>query len=528
MHELFRNSSLFFGRSIGTNYGGDAGLSSNMQNFGVNLTAGTNYTVVVNDVAGNPPPLPAPANTYTNPNCAFDRNDYPLPVALAHDVTVTATVPENTASANVNNGSNDPGGGPIALAQFPAGPYPVGITPVILTVTNKEGAFAQAAATITVNASTNTITTTANARVTYSPSAQVVTLTAMVIGGQGSLNTGSVTFTVLAGQTVVGTAITGTVADGAATVHYMLPAGTAAGNYRVQAIYSDVGGTLAPSSDNTHILIVIKAATATQLSVSRATVNPGQHVTVTALIVDPANAAPSGSVVFSDGATLLSTVTVNAGVASFSTSSLAPGVTHSLTAVYSGDANFLTSSSAVATVAVAPFSFTVTSLSGNAAVVPGGAAAYPMMLTPGSGSTFPNPVALSATGLPPGSTVTFHPATIPAGSGTTAFTMMIQTRNPQAANSCRFSGASLAPMALAFLLLPMAGIKPMQKRLRKTPGLSVMLAAAALSLGAMVCLSDCGSNDFFDQAPRSYCVVVTATDTVTNAHSSADVTLTVQ
>jgi hypothetical protein len=497
-----------------------------MQNFGVNLTAGTNYTVVVNEVAGDPPLSPAPANTYTIPSCASDCNAYPLPVALAHDVTVTATVPGETANANVNHGSNDPGGGPITVAQFPAGPYPVGLNPVILTVSNKEGAFAQASATITVNAPTNTITTTADARITYSLSAQVVTLTAVVIGGQGSVNTGSVTFTVLAGQTVIGTAITGAVADGTATVHYMLPAGTGAGNYTVQAIYSDVGGTLAPSSDNTHILTVNKAATATQLSVSSASINPGQNVTVTALIVDPANAAPSGSVVFSDGATLLGTVALNAGAASFSTSSLAPGVTHSLTAVYSGDANLLTSSSAVATVTVAPFSFTVASLSGNAAVVPGGAAAYPMMLTPGSGTTFPNPVELSATGLPPGSTVTFHPATIPAGSGVTAFTMMIQTANPQAAKSERFSGASLAPMALAFLLLPMAGIKPIQKRLGKIPGLSVMLAAAALSLGAMVCLSGCGGNGFFYQAPRSYSVVLTATDTVTNARTSTNVTLT--
>jgi hypothetical protein len=72
----------------------------------------------------------------------------------------------------------------------------------------------------------------------------------------------------------------------------------------------------------------------------------------------------------------------------------------------------------------------------------------------------------------------------------------------------------------------MAGIKPIQKRLGKIPGLSVMLAAAALSLGAMVCLSGCGGNGFFYQAPRSYSVVLTATDTVTNARTSTNVTLT--
>ena len=227
----------------------------------------------------------------------------------------------------------------------------------------------------------------------------------------------------------------------------------------------------------------------------------------------------------------MTTVSVAAGAATFSTSSLAPGVTHSLTAVYSGDANFLTSSSTAAAVSVAPLNFTLTSISGNAGVLPGGTAAYNMMLTPGSGSTFPNPVTLSATGLPPGSTVTFQPATIPAGSGPTQFTMMIQTINPQAVRSGRLSGGSLAPMALGLLLLPMAGIKPLRRRLRKMPGLLVMLAAAALSLGAMACLSGCGSNGgFFNQAAHSYNVVVTATDTVTrrtrlgqrNTHRAVD------
>jgi hypothetical protein len=397
---------------------------------------------------------------------------------------------------------------------------------VILTVTNKEGAFAQVTAIVTVNPAAASITVAANAAATYSPAAQNMTLTATVTGGQGALNAGSVTFTVLAGPTVIGSPVVGTVANGAATVNYVLPAGTGAGNYTVQAAYGDVSGTLAPSSDHTHTLIVNKAATVTQLVVSSGNIAPGQSLTVTAHIVGPAKTVPSGSVLFSDGATLLTTVTVNAGAASFSTSSLALGA-HSLTAVYSGDANFLASSSAAATVTVA-LDFTLTNTSGNAAVLPGGTAAYSMMLSPGSGSTFPNPVTLSATGLPPSSTVTFLPATIPAGSGATAFTMTIQTSNPHSAHSERLSGGSLAPMTLAFLLLPMAGIKPIRRRLRKMPGLPVMLAAAALSLGAMVCLSGCSSGGFFNQAAMSYTVVVTATDTVTNTHTSANVTLTVQ
>ena len=107
--------------------------------------------------------------------------------------------------------------------------------------------------------------------------------------------------------------------------------------------------------------------------------------------------------------------------------------------------------------------------------------------------------------------------------------MTVQTVNAQTAHGeMPFRADDLGSMALALLLLPMAGIKPVRRRLRKLPGLPVVLAAAALALGAMMCLSGCSSNGFFDQAAKSYTVVVTATDAVTGAHSSINVTLTVQ
>jgi hypothetical protein len=61
----------------------------------------------------------------------------------------------------------------------------------------------------------------------------------------------------------------------------------------------------------------------------------GQAVIFTAHV---APSAATGSVSFYDGSTLLGTGTLSGGVASFSTSSLARG-THSIKAVYSGDAN---------------------------------------------------------------------------------------------------------------------------------------------------------------------------------------------
>jgi hypothetical protein len=65
-------------------------------------------------------------------------------------------------------------------------------------------------------------------------------------------------------------------------------------------------------------------------------------------------------------------------------------------------------------------------------VRPGGAAAFNLMWTPRSRTTYPDALDLSATGLPAGAT--FSPATIPAGSGPTPVTMTIQTINPQTAH----------------------------------------------------------------------------------------------
>jgi hypothetical protein len=133
--------------SIGTNYAGDAGLSTNTQSFGIDVTAGTQYTVVVSDVAGNSTP-----NTYTIqiPACAIDCTVNQLPIAVAQDVTVISANTAGTAAANIDNGSSDPDGDAITLTQTPAGPYAVGITSVLLTVVDTKGATAQTTANVTV------------------------------------------------------------------------------------------------------------------------------------------------------------------------------------------------------------------------------------------------------------------------------------------------------------------------------------------------------------------------------------------
>jgi hypothetical protein len=162
--------------------------------------------------------------------------------------------------------------------------------------------------------------------------------------------------------------------------------------------------------------------------------------------------------------------------------------------------------------------------SGSATTTPGGAASYTLMLTPNSGTTFPNPVTFSVTGLPTGAAATFSPATLPAGSGATSVTLAIQTSNGQTARDEKSpSTRPLAPVALGLLLLPLVGMKSTRRR---RP--SAMLAFAALSFGAAMGLSGCSSNGSSSQPAKSYTIVVTAKDATTGTQTSTNLTLTVQ
>jgi hypothetical protein len=101
--------------------------------------------------------------------------------------------------------------------------------------------------------------------------------------------------------------------------------------------------TLPPSLGET----VHASSTSTSLSVAPSPGTTGQNVILTATVsaVAPGAGTPTGSVTFLDGSTTLGTGTLSGGVATYSTSSLTSG-SHTLKAVYGGDTNFTTSTSA--------------------------------------------------------------------------------------------------------------------------------------------------------------------------------------
>jgi CSLREA domain-containing protein len=258
---------------------------------------------------------------------------------------------------------------------------------------------------------------------------------------------------------------------------------------------------------------------------------PGQSVTLTATVSSTVG-TPTGTVNFYDGGMLLNAtpVTLSAGVAKYTLTTLTPGVTNALTAAYNGTPAYATSSNtSTSTVTVASLDFTV-DLSGLTAqtVIPGQSVSYMFTVTPDYGS-YAGTVTFAATGLPAGATATFSPPSIAVNGGPQTVTVTIQTAPSTAMEHAPAppgsAGRRAAPLALAFLLL--FGLGAVRKRGK---GLRNLLCAAVLLAGgaAATMLSGCGGgiNGFFAQSPQNYSITITAT--ANGLTHSKTVTLNVQ
>ena len=124
---------------------------------------------------------------------------------------------------------------------------------------------------------------------------------------------------------------------------------TAVGSKNYTAAYAGSADFNASSSGG-RAHQVDPAATSTVVGSSNLSTNPGDNVTFTATttVTAPGAGVPGGSVRFFDGLTQIGTGNLTAGVATFSTTSLAGG-SHSITAVYQGSTNFAGSTSSAIT-----------------------------------------------------------------------------------------------------------------------------------------------------------------------------------
>jgi hypothetical protein len=117
----------------------------------------------------------------------------------------------------------------------------------------------------------------------------------------------------------------------------------ALGAHPITAVYSDDANNAPSTSPVLNQLVNAPTGGATSTALS-SSINPsqlGQSVTFTATV---SGSSPTGSVQFFNGIASLGNASLNGGVATLSTSRLTAGM-HSITAVYSGDANDMTSTS---------------------------------------------------------------------------------------------------------------------------------------------------------------------------------------
>jgi hypothetical protein len=195
------------------------------------------------------------------------------------------------------------------------------------------GASTSAPLTQVVNQATTTNVLTSSLNPAYVT--QSITFTATVTGQYGGLATGSVTFK--AGSTTLGTAILNGSGQASLTASF-----STTGVRSITVIYAgDVN--YKGSSSVVLVEMVNKSPTTTILGSSQNPSLVGQPVIFTATVSATYGSVPNGDkVIFKDGSTVLTTVALSGGTATYSTSSLIAG-THTINASYQGDSSFNTS-----------------------------------------------------------------------------------------------------------------------------------------------------------------------------------------
>ena len=276
----------------------------------------------------------------------------PNPSLVGQSVTFTATV---TSGSGVPVGSVTFAEGSTVLAanvavdgsghaSFSTAALAAGSHVITATFTgaagwaNSSGNDSAAPQVVNKNATTTTASSSANPSVF----SQLVTFTATV-SSSGGIPTGTVTFK--NGATTLGTSNL----DGTGHASFTTSTLAVGANSIIAAYNGDSSFNASTSSPLTQT--VNKDATTTTVISSQNPSIRGQSVTFTATVVAnaPGTAVPTGTVTFKDGTRTLGSSTLNAsGQGTFSISSLKKG-SHSITAVYGGSANFLTSTSSVLT-----------------------------------------------------------------------------------------------------------------------------------------------------------------------------------
>ncbi len=275
-----------------------------------------------------------------------------------------------------------------------------------------------------------------------------------------------------------------------------------AGSLSPPGVYP-ITATLAGSEAGNYTLTTSAAVVRIAKAPAVVTLSPA----LVAHVASSTSGLPTGTIALLDGTSVYASLPLSAGAAAFSPAGLSAG-SHSLTASYAGDTDFLAATSTPVAVTIAPIApvtlpdFTLVANGQTTATVQAGSAAqYSFAVTPVNG-TLSSPILLSATGLPPGATATFNPAYLPPSSSPAAFVLTIATPKADL-------GRSALPYGFA-LFLPVLLLLRRRRR--------VMLA-----LMATVCTLGCGDRvgNFFSTPGTTTAYTIMVIGTTTQATGAA-------
>lgn len=311
---------------------------------------------------------------------------------------------------------------------------------------------------------------------------------------------------VTANYTTTGTA---TSAPGVYPISVAL-SGSAASNY-----------TVSLGAGSGSVTIAQAPSTAT-LTASSGSPILGTSLTLTATVASTTTGTPTGTVNFYNGATLLNAtpVSLSGGIATLAVTSLPVG-SQSITASYSGSADFIASASNTVTEVVLSPDFTIASTPSTMSVLPLQSVNYTVSVTP-MNSTFVYPVTFTASGLPPGVTAAFNPSTVAAGSAATTTTMTLSASSQAMLHKDHEPFGLPGSTALAFLVLVFGKrMRTAASRLSRAGKLLIVLLALAMATS----LSGCGGGGFFGHSTKTYTVTVTAVSGPDTHTTSVNVTV---
>jgi hypothetical protein len=356
------------------------GWSPLMTRVAVNLSNKSSFSILVQDVLGQFSDKEPFTFSASQVQTAVGLTSSSLNPVCGQPVTFTATV--------TSNGSQVVSSGTVTFEDGNTGlgtPVPVGPSgQAMLTVTLKVGQHPITAyynGTALYAASSGTLTETvgkAGTNTVVSPSANpsvfgqsvIFTATVGVMNPGAGIPTGLVQFGIDGSN--IGLPVTVSTTAGASTATFTT--GFFIGTHTISASY--LGDANFSNSSSTALTQTVgKASTSTAVSSSANPSVSGQSVTFTATVnvQGPGSTnvlSPTGMVIFFDGSSNIGqgTLSTTSGVtsANFSTSTLTVA-THTVTASYSGDGNFLTSTSVNLTQVVNPPPFArTTTLSSSA------------------------------------------------------------------------------------------------------------------------------------------------------------------